>query len=123
MMLFETLIQGKLLFCFIYFGILCGILLSIKNLLDKTFKNKKLVIILTDLFFVLLSTLIFVYAKIKYNYGEFRIYQVLGFALGIVLQQISLNKLVEKVLIVCYNFTIKIFCKLKQTKIFSKILK
>jgi len=122
-MLFETLLQGKLLFCFLYFGILCGIFLSVKKILDKTLKKRKLVIILTDLFFMLLSTLIFVYAKIKYAYGEFRLYQVVGYCLGIFLQQISLNKIVEKILIVCYNFVVRGFCNLKKTKLFSKILK
>ena len=122
-MLFETLLQGKLLLCFLFFGIVCGIFLSTKNLIDQTFKKRKTVVIITDLMIMLLATLIFVFAKIKYAYGEFRLYQVLGFCIGIFLQQISLNKLVEKILIVCYNFSVKIFCRLKKTKILGKILK
>ena len=122
-MLYETLLQGKMLLCFLYFGILCGIVLSIKKLLDKTFKQNKFVIVLTDILIMVFATFIFLYAKIKYCYGEFRIYMPLSFCLGIYLQQISINNLVEKFLKIVYNLFVKLFCKLKKTKLFGKILK
>ena len=113
-MLYETLLQGKLMLCFLYFGILCGIILSIKKLFDKSFKKNKIVIIITDIIIMVFATLIFLYAKIKYCYGEFRVYMPLAFCLGIYLQQISINNLVEKLLKMFYNLIVKIFCKIKQ---------
>lgn len=122
-MLYETLLQGKMLLCFLYFGILCGIILSIKKLLDRSFKQNKVIIIVTDILIMVFATFTFLYAKIKYCYGEFRFYMPLSFCLGIYLQQISINNLVEKILNMIYNFIVKIFCKLKKTKLLGKILK
>lgn len=109
--------------CLLYFGILCGIILSIKKLIDKTFKQNKVIVIFTDIFFMLIASIIFIFAKIKYCYGEFRLFEVLSFSLGIFLQQISLNNLVEKFLSMSYTLFVRMFCKLKKTKIFGKIFK
>lgn len=122
-MLYETLLQGKMFLCLLYFGILCGIFLSIKKLIDKTLKNNKVIVIVTDIIFMLFASIIFVFAKIKYCYGQFRIFELLSFSLGIYLQQISINNLVEKILNMSYTLFIRVFCKLKKTKIFSKIFK
>ena len=122
-MLYETLLQGKMFLCFLYFGILCGIILSIKKLCDKTFKNNRFVVILTDLIFMIFSSLIFIFAKIKYSYGEFRLYELIGFLIGIFLQQYSLNNLVEKILKMIYTLFVKISIKIKGNKFFNKIFK
>ena len=122
-MLYESLLQGKMLLCMLYFGIVCGIILSIKKLIDKTLKSNKIVVIITDVIFMALSTLVFIFAKIKYCYGQFRVFEIIGFCLGLFLQQISINNLVEKFLKLSYTLLARLFCKLKKTKLFSKILK
>ena len=122
-MLYESLLQGKMLLCMLFFGIICGILFSIKKLVDKTFKSNKIVVVLTDIIFMVLYTIVFIFAKTKYCYGEFRIFEIIGFCLGIFLQQISINNLVEKFLKLSYTLLARLFCKLKKTKLFSKILK
>ena len=122
-MLFETLLQGKIFLCCLYFGILCGIVLGIKNLVDLTFKKNKFVLIITDIAFLSISAILFVICINVFNFGEFRLFELLAFALGIVIEQKTINNLVEKFLILIYNFFTKILCKLKQTKLFAKIFK
>ena len=122
-MLYETLLQGKMFLCLLYFGIVCGIFLTAKKLCEKTFKNKKNVVIIFDILFMLVFSAIFIFAKTKFCYGEFRLYEVVAFVLGIWLQQISLNNLVEKFFKMSYTLLVKIFCKLKKTKLFGKIFK
>ena len=122
-MLYESLLQGKMLLCLFYFGIICGIILSIKKMIDKSLKNNNIITAITDVIFMAISSVIFIYAKIKYCYGQFRIFELLGFVLGIYLQQISINNLVEKFLNLSYTFFVRVFCKLKKTKLFGKILK
>ena len=122
-MLFESLLQGKIFLVFLYFGILCGMIFSAKKLIDNCFRRSKFVVVLTDILFMIFSSMVFVLAKIKFCYGEFRLFELLAFCIGIFLEQISLDNLVEKFLKVCYNALKGIFCKLKKTKLFGKILK
>lgn len=122
-MLYETLLQGYMFLCLLYFGILCGIILSIKKLIDKALKKNKAVIFITDIIFMLITSAVFILAKTKYCYGEFRLFEIISFALGIYLQQISINNLVEKILNMSYNLIVKIFHKLKKIKLFNKILR
>ena len=122
-MLYETLLQGKILLCFVFFGIICGLGLSIKKLVSKLARHNKFVVIMTDFVSMLAFSLIFIYAKIKYAYGQFRLFEMLGFCAGIFLEQFSLNNLVEKFLNMSYTLLTKIFCKLKKSKFFGKIFK
>lgn len=122
-MMFETLLQGKIFLAFVFFGAICGIVFSIKKLIDKSFKNNKITTVATDIIFMLVFSAIFIFAKNVYAYGEFRLYLALAYCLGIVWEQISLNYLVEKFLNMSYNLFTRLFCKLKKFKIFSKIFK
>lgn len=122
-MLYETLLQFKMLLVMIYFGVTCGIMLTIKNLMCKTVKQNKVVVILTDVLFCIVSTFVFLYAETTFCYGEFRLFELLSFCLGIFIEQISINNLVEKFLKLIYNLSVKIFCKVKKTKLYKKIFK
>ena len=122
-MLYETLLQGSMFLCLLYFGILCGIILSAKNLCDKLAKKNRVIVVITDILFMILLSLIFIFAKTKYCYGEFRLFEILAFVIGIFLQQISINNLVEKILKMSYTLLNKSFCKLKKVKLFRKIFK
>lgn len=122
-MLYETLLQSKIFLCTMYFGLICGILLTVKKGLDRLFKNNKVIVIITDIILFIIATLLFLICINVFNYGEFRLYELLSFVVGIVLEQISLNKLVEKTLHLLYNLLCKLITKLKKTKIFGKVLK
>lgn len=122
-MLYETLLQSKMLLVMLYFGVTCGILLTAKNLICKTLKQNKVIVILTDILFCVLSTFVFLHARTKFCYGEFRLFELLSFCLGIFIEQISINNLVEKFFKLIYNLFVKIFCKIKKTKLGKKIFK
>lgn len=122
-MLYQTLLQSKIFLCTVYFGIVCGVCLMAKKLIDNFFKNKKIVVLITDIFIFFVATILFLICINLFNYGEFRLYELAGFVLGIVLEQISLNKIVEKTFSLIYNLITKLINKLKTTKIFSKVLK
>ncbi len=122
-MLYSTLLQGKMFLVMIYFGILCGIALTAKKIGDRFTKNNKIFVTITDVAFWMLCSIVFIFVKITFCYGEFRLFELLAFSLGILLEQISLNNLVEKVLKVLYNLSCKIFCNLKKLKFFGKIFK
>lgn len=122
-MLYETLLQSKIFLCALYFGILCGIFLTAKNGADKLFKNKKAIVIVTDILFFVVAAILFLTCINLFNFGEFRLFELLGFALGIVLEQISVNKIVEKAFKMLYTLFAKMFAKLKNTKIFKRVFK
>lgn len=122
-MLYETLLQGKIFLCFLYFGIVAGIFLSIKQIIDKMTKKNKVIMFFSDFAICIFFTLLFLFCVNKFNYGQFRLYEILGFFSGVILQQISLNKIVEKILNLIYTFLCKMFCHLKKLKFFDKILK
>lgn len=122
-MLYETLMQGKMFLVLMYFGIVAGIFLTAKKLIDKTIKKSKFLTAISDMIFMLVCSALFLIAKTKFCYGEFRFFELCAFLIGIILQQYSLNNLVEKFLNMVYNVIVKLFAKLKKTKLFGKILK
>ena len=122
-MLYATLLQGKMFLVMLYFGVVCGIFLTTKKLFDNLTHKNKIIIIVSDILFLCLCSFVFIFTKIKFCYGEFRVFQVLAFLLGIIFEQFSLNNLVEKILNLLYNVSRKVFCKLKKTKFFGKIFK
>ena len=122
-MIFETLLQGKIFLCFVFFGAICGMIFSAKKLIDKSLKKRKFVVVTTDILFMILFSVIFIFAKTMFAFGEFRLYMLIAFATGSIWEQISLDFLVEKFLKMSYNLSVKIFCRLKKTKLFGKILK
>lgn len=122
-MLYETLLQGKMLLCFVFFGMICGMALGACKMFVKAFKKNRVATIVFDILFMLVFTALFLHAKIKYCYGEFRLFELLGYCLGIFLQQISINNLLEKFLRLSYNLIVKIAKKLKNSKFFGKIFR
>ena len=122
-MLYSTLLQGQMFLAMLYFGLLCGIVLTVKKLIDRITKKNKYFIVLTDILFVAICSLVFLLAKIKFCYGEFRLFEIISFCLGIFLEQISINNLVEKILKLLYNFFVKVFLKIKKFKIFKRLSK
>ena len=121
-MFFETLLQSKIFLCTMYFGILGGICLTAIKMLQKVF-SKKVFVIVGDILLSLVFAVLFLSCINIFNFGCFRLYELIGFVLGIVLEQISLNNLVEKFLNLIYTLTRKFCQRLKKSKIFGKIVK
>lgn len=126
-MLYETLLQGQIFLCVLYFGLIAGIVFEGKNLIINAFSKNKVVCFVLDLIFMVVASLLFVLAKNISNYGEFRIYLLIGFVLGIYLEHASIGFLVEKFFLFCYNWLTKIsrriFSHKPKSKFMQKLLK
>lgn len=126
-MLYETLYQSQIFFMMLYFGIIGGVLFEVKNLIRHIFFDNKIISFVVDSVFMFLCAIIFVYAKNLLNFGEFRLYLLLAFVIGIVLEHFSIGFLVEKLFFLMYNKSIKlyrrIFCVQPKSKFWQKILK
>lgn len=116
-MLYETLLQGQIFLGMFYFGLIAGIFLEAKNLLDKIFKNK-IFIAITDFSFLLISSFLFILSENLFNYGEFRLFLLIAFVLAVYLEHKTIGYLVEKFFILAYNFINKLY-----TKFLNKIKK
>lgn len=126
-MLYETLYQGQIFLVVLYFGLLAGIVFEAKNIVENAFGKNKIICAVLDTAFMLVSSLLFIFAKNLANYGEFRIYLLIAFVLGIILEHISIGFLVEKFFVGVYNITKKIgrkiFCYKPKSKFMQKLLK
>lgn len=110
-MLFETLKQSYIFLGSIYFGLILGIIKNAINLIINTFKNNKIITFILDLLFMLIFALLFIFCINLVNFGEFRVYLLLGYLLGFVLEIKTLGFLVDFVLKKIYTFIIFIFKK------------
>ena len=122
-MLYETLLQGKTFLCCAYFGILASFSFEIKFLLSKLTKNNKILNIIFEILAMLFCTVVFWVCISKYNFGVFRLFELVAFCLGIVFEYFSVHKLLEKNLQLIYTFFVRIANKLKKTKLLGKIFK
>ncbi len=126
-MLHETLLQGQVFLCMLYFGLWCGILFELKNIIEKTFFNNKIICVILDTCFVAISSVIFVLGKNIVNFGEFRLFLLLSFCFGAILEHFSIGFLVEKLFNLIYTNVIKFFklliCKIKSRLEKSKQLR
>ena len=126
-MLHETLLQGQVFLCMLYFGLWCGILFELKNIIEKTFFNNKIICVILDTCFVAISSVIFVLGKNIVNFGEFRFFLLLSFCFGAILEHFSIGFLVEKLFNLIYTNIVKFFklliCKIKSRLEKSKQLR
>lgn len=107
-MLHETLLQGQIFLCMLYFGLWCGIIFELKNIIEKTFFNNKIVCLILDICFMTISSIIFILGKNISNFGEFRGFLLLGFGLGAIIEHFSIGFLVEKIFNLIYNTIAKL---------------
>jgi hypothetical protein len=112
-MLYETLLQGQILLGMFYFGLVAGIFFEAKNLMNKVFKNK-FALIAGDFVFLIVASFLFVWGENVFNYGEFRVFLLLGYVVGLYLEHITIGFLVEKFLILAYNLISKVLSKIKK---------
>lgn len=102
-MLYETLSQPFIFLLFTLSGFVSAFLFDLKNILKFLFKKNK--IINQILLFLTLSITLFIcyFINLKYNYGQFRIFSVLGFILAFCLQRFISTNFVAKPFLKCYN--------------------
>jgi len=121
-MLFETLKQSYIFLGSIYFGLLCGIIKNVINLILKNCKNNKIIIFILDLIFMITFSFLFFICINIVNFGEFRIYLLIWYLLGFILEIKTLGFLVDFVLKKIYNFINFIGKKLLKFNFIKRIL-
>lgn len=90
-------------------GFIIGIMYGIIKIPTKI-KNNYIYQIFTDIFFVIMTTFIFILLINIINLGEIRLFLIIGYILGIIIERITLGKLFAKGFVWVYN---KLSCKIK----------
>ena len=121
-MLFESLKQIYIFLGTLYFGLLCGISKDLCLFILKLVKNNKIVNFILDVVFSLIATILFIICLNVVNFGEFRIYLLLTYILGFILERKTLGYIVDFIFEKIYNLINKIIKKLINTKFFKRIL-
>lgn len=115
-MLYETLSQPLILLYVIVVGFLSGVVFDIATFLLTIFKQNKFLRHLLDFICTSVVCGIFFLLIFNLNYGEIRLWQVVCFVVSVVIERLSIGKLVAKGLLVCYTFFIKKLKKVKAKK-------
>lgn len=121
-MLFESLKQSYIFFGAIYFGLLVGIFRDLTIFILNLLKKNKVVSIILDFIFSIGFSLLFIICLNVVNFGEFRIYLLLSYIFGFILERKTLGFLVDFIFEKIYNFIVKIIKKLSNLKFFKRIL-
>ncbi len=116
------MIQSNLFLVFLVIGFVVAILWElilfinnpIKNIIIKQIIEVPFAIVFVFLFFAML---------INFNYGEFRMFLLVAYIFGFVIERKTLGKLFAKLNYWLYNKFIKVKNYLKQTKIGKRVLK
>ena len=100
-MLYESLSQPLIILCVLASGIAAGMIFDIGKFANYFFNRNKVSkqIILT------ICTIIS--ANLKVNFGRFRVYILLIFALAIIFERFTIGKLWTKLLEKCYNSLVR----------------
>ena len=116
-MLFESANQGIIFLTMIYFGFIAGIVDKLPALLFLKIKHKW-GHILGDILRPIIFFTIFFLGICLCNYGEFRIYCLVGCVLGFWLEKQFFEKTIIKIFVVTWlwikNLCLKIFRKRKK---------
>ena len=130
-MLYETLSQPLIVLYLFLGGFICGIFFDFANMILVGSKREKISYKIfrniLDCICVFLAFVIFYIIVLQTAYGEVRFYQIIIFALAVILERITIGKFVAKLLNWCYNklkiFLTYAFNKIKNLKILKKLKK
>lgn len=88
---------------FIIAGILSGVVYDIFKIIKTATKNYLLVTIISDIFFCLISTAVFIYCIFKYEFGSFALFEIVVYVIGNIFEQIFIKNLFAKPIKCVYN--------------------
>lgn len=120
-MLFESLKQGYIFFGSVYFGLIIGIIYDFCKFNVRLLKNKNVAQIIFDCFFSIAFVLLFFMCLNVVYFGEFRLFVLISFILGFVLEQKSLGFLVDFIIKKLYNFFIVVFKRILKIKFIRRM--
>ena len=120
MILFETLNQPTILLYLIVGGFLCGFFFDVVNYISFLCNNNKVVKNIFQFLATVFSGIVLLYINTKTNFGQLRIYVFVVFILFLILERITLGKLIAKSMNVCYTLFRKVINKLFKIKLWKK---
>jgi len=74
--------QAHVFLVFIFVGFIIGMIFDIFRVLRKSFKTNDIITYIEDIIFWVIAGSIILYATFKFNYGQIRLYMLLGIVLG-----------------------------------------
>lgn len=119
-MLYETLNQPIICLLLILIGFLSGFVYDISNYIVFLCKNNSVVKIIFDFLATICIFSIFYVSILNLDYGRLRLYHFLIFFIFLILERISLGKLIAKLIDICYNLLTKMFNKIGGLNIWQK---
>lgn len=114
-MLEETLAQPLIFVMLMLLGFLSGTIYDASNFVWKLAGQNKIFRHFLDFFATLLVCGVFFLTVLDFNFGEFRLYEPCVFFLLLGLERITIGKIVEKFLDLCYKQFVR-FTKFIQKK-------
>lgn len=102
-MLYETLSQPMIFLWMFFAGILSGLIFDFKTILYHFFKKNSFFKHFFDFLSIFLIFFNYFLFNLKFNYGQIRVYSILGFILALAMQRFIIKKFVAKIVIKCYN--------------------
>lgn len=103
MILFETLNQPHILFWLTICGFCSGFFFDICYLISFLCNNNKIVKNVLECIATICSFVVLFFVNLATNYGQFRIYVFVVFFVFLLLQRITLGKIIAKTQNLCYN--------------------
>ena len=95
-------------------GFLAGVIYNVIKLLQKLFKNNIIITIISDIIGSISIGILLLISIFILNNGIIRLYILLSFLLGIIIELLTLNKLVDFLILNIYNIIIKLKKSLRQ---------
>mgnify|MGYP004733083889 CR=1 FL=1 len=117
-MLYETLSQPLIVLILSAAGFASGAIFDAFAVVKFLCLNKKVISQIFDFFAMLFCSIVFYFLNLKLLFGEIRFYSLLCFFGFLILERITIGKLLEKFFTLCYNSFVK-FTK-KVVSLFAK---
>ena len=104
-------------------GIMTGLMSDLSYFIKKIFKQNLIINIVLD-FCVYFIGMVFIFLTItKMHDGIFRIYDIVGFVFGVIIEKMSLSKLIAKFFDILYNKFTKVKRDLIRNEKFRELFK
>ena len=116
MILFETLNQPYVLLWLMVGGYLSGLFFDLNYLITFLCNNNKIVKNILDTLSTVASFVMLYFINLSTNYGQFRVYVIAMFVFSLLLERITLGKIIAKTKNACYNAFVKITKKITKVK-------
>lgn len=115
-MITDAAFEYKVFFLVLLFGLLSGVVYGIFNMIVLSFKKNIIIKNISDGIFMLIFASIFFYCLNAYNFGTFRVYLLITYIIGFIIERKTIGKLFAKLFLLVYNYNIKLIKKFKKSK-------